>query len=228
MCKVKRRKPYGNARAARNPQELLRAGEALPVPQKVGSELVKRATALVLNAFNSRSARASLLFGKQYEAFWDGAYKAFGGKVDRAKTDSLRLAQACSSFYEGRWRPCRKSFPAMPQATRLGRARQTRCSKSQSGPPSGSSKSARTPMLQAGRRRARKAAHGFPASYKLVAQMPFGKIEVPASVKEGESFELRVEVFEQGLGVSAALRLPRERFWARGGRAPGVIGKLAA
>ena len=69
------------------------------MPQKAGSELVKRATALEPNAFNSRSARVALLFGKKHEAFWDGAYEAFGGKVARAKTDGFKAAAGTLLYF---------------------------------------------------------------------------------------------------------------------------------
>lgn len=174
-------------------------GKALPVPQNAVSELVKRATTLVPDAFNSRSARVAILFGKKHEAFWDGAYEVFGGKVARAKTDGFKAAAGTLLYFydEAVVKTLQEKFPryaenfplwareanAMLQISIWTALRELEI---------GANLQHYNPVVDELARRLT----GFPSSYKLLAQMPFGKIEAEARAKEGENIDLRVKVFE--------------------------------
>ena len=103
---------------------------------------------------------------QKHEAFWDGAYEAFGGKVARAKTDGFKAAAGTLLYFydEAVVQTLQENFPRYAENFPLW-AREANA------------------MLQ---------------------------ISICAALREleiGANFELRVEVFEQGLGVPSALRL---------------------
>ena len=62
--------------------------DQLPVEDTTVVDFVKKATELVPDAFNMKSARAVVVLGDKHKQLWDVIYDAFGGKVPREKIDS--------------------------------------------------------------------------------------------------------------------------------------------
>ena len=69
----------------------------LPVAQQQVTDMVKRATELVPDAFNMRSQRVVLVQGAQQDKLWDAIYDAFDGKVARESTASKPAPARCST-----------------------------------------------------------------------------------------------------------------------------------
>ncbi|NLM17022.1 MAG: nitroreductase family protein [Candidatus Riflebacteria bacterium] len=60
---------------------------------------VEEITALIPDAFNSKSQYVVLALGEHHKKLWDAAYDAFGGKVAREKIDSFKAGAGTILFF---------------------------------------------------------------------------------------------------------------------------------
>ena len=71
----------------------------LPVDAAVVKDVVEKATELVPDAFNMKSACVVLALGAKQDELWDVIYDAFGGKVTRAKIDSFKAGAGTVLYF---------------------------------------------------------------------------------------------------------------------------------
>ena len=173
-------------------------GRNCSVTQQAIEELVKKVVHLVPDAFDCKSARVALLLGQKHEQFWDGVYDAFAGKVAHEKLDGFKEGVGTVLYFydasivkglQEKYPSYADKFPlwardanGMVQLAMWGALRDLDL---------GANLQHYNPVID-------DLAHkvsGFGESCVLVAQMPFGSIEAPARVKDGEDIEQRVKVY---------------------------------
>ena len=172
-------------------------GKALPVDAEEIVRLVKEATALVPDAFDMKSQRVVLALGEKHDRLWDAIYDAFGGKVAREKIDGFKAgygtvlyfydADVVKAFQE-RFAPYATNFPIWAQQTNGMLQLSVWTGLAELGV--GANVQHYNPVIDETVRRL----FDLPASYVLVAQMPFGGIVEPPAPKAGEDISLRVRV----------------------------------
>lgn len=169
----------------------------LPVSEAEVEELVKHITELVPDAFNMKSARVAVAFGDKHQAFWDGAFDAFGGKVAREKMDSFKAAagtilyfidqdvvkalQAQFELYADNFPTWAQQANGMLQISIWSALREKNI---------GASLQHFNPVVD-------ELAHELldvPQTWTLVAQMPFGGIAAEPDNKGTEDIDQRVKV----------------------------------
>ena len=174
-------------------------GRNSSVTQEAIKELVRNVVHLVPDAFDCKSARVALLLGQKSEEFWDGVFDTFGGKVAHEKLDGFKSGVGTVLFFydasivkglQEKYPSYVDKFPlwardanGMVQLAMWGALRDLDL---------GACLQHYNPVID---ELAHKAS-GFPESYVLTAQMPFGSIEAPARVKDGEDINLRVKIYE--------------------------------
>ena len=159
--------------------------------------LVKKVVHLVPDAFDCKSARVALLLGQKSEEFWDGVFDAFGGKVSHEKLDGFKGGAGTLLYFydsdvvkglQAKYPSYTDKFPIW--AREAGGMVQIALWTALRDAQIGASIQHYNPIVD-------DLAHqitGFPESYVLTAQMPFGTIEGPARDKDGEDIEQRVKV----------------------------------
>lgn len=88
--------------------------DQLPVEDTTVVDFVKKATELVPDAFNMKSARAVVVLGDKHKQLWDVIYDAFGGKVPREKIDSFKAGYGTVLYFtdEATVKALQDQFPA--------------------------------------------------------------------------------------------------------------------
>ncbi|MEA5019354.1 MAG: nitroreductase family protein [Gordonibacter sp.] len=171
--------------------------DALSVSDEEVVALVKELTELVPDAFNMKSSRVVVALGNQNNALWDVIYDAFGGKVAREKIDGFSSGRGTVLFFidddtvrgmQDQFASYADNFPGwalqasgMLQISIWSGLRELGI---------GASLQHYNPVID-------DAVHALfevPASYRLVAQMPFGGIGEEPPAKEREDIERRVVV----------------------------------
>lgn len=159
--------------------------------------LVETITELVPDAFNMKSARAVVVTGGQQDALWDAVYNAFDGKVAREKIDGFRAAYGTILYFfdtdvvkglQEKFPLYAANFPVwaqqangMLQFSIWSGLRDLNI---------GANLQHYNPVID----EKVKAMFGLPASWQLVAQMPFGGIVAEPDAKEKEDIAKRVKV----------------------------------
>lgn len=168
----------------------------IPVEEKEIFSLLEQATELVPDAFNMKSSRVVTVTGNMQDILWDSIYDLFGGNVSREKIDSFKKGYGTVLyFYENEVvKGLQEKFPlyadnfplwasqssAMLQLTIWSGLRELGI---------GASLQHYNPIID----ETVKKLLNLPASYILVAQMPFGGIVEEASPKEKENIQTRVQ-----------------------------------
>lgn len=171
----------------------------LPVSTDKIKEVVAQATELVPDAFNMKSARVVLALGAKQDELWDAIYDAFGGKVAREKIDGFKAGAGTVLYFydEDVVKSLQEKFPlyapnfpvwanqanGMLQFTIWTALRELGV---------GANLQHYNPVIDD----AVKKLFDVPASWKLIAQMPFGGIVAEPDAKEKEDISVRVKVHE--------------------------------
>lgn len=169
-----------------------------PVGEAEIEAIVNDATALVPDAFDMKSQRVVLAFGARHDALWDAVYEAFGGKVAREKIDGFRAGRGTVLYFydadvvkamQEKFPTYAANFPVWAQQANGMLQFTIWAALREAGV--GANIQHYNPVVDEAVRRL----FGLPASYVLVAQMPFGGIaeEPPAKAAEDVSRRVRVE-----------------------------------
>lgn len=167
----------------------------LPVPAEAVRKLIEKTTELVPDAFNMKSARVIVAFGEKQDALWDAVYEAFGGKVAREKIDGFRAAAGTVLYFydETVVAGLQEKFPLYAPnfpvwANQANGMLQLAIWTALRERGIGANLQHYNPVIDA----RVKALFGVPASWKLIAQMPFGGIVAPPDAKDPEDISARV------------------------------------
>lgn len=172
-------------------------GKALPVDTEEIVRLVKEATALVPDAFDMKSQRVVLALGEKHDKLWDAIYDAFGGKVAREKIDGFKAGYGTVLYFydadvvkalQERFAPYAANFPIWAQQANGMLQLSVWAGLAELGV--GANIQHYNPVIDETVRKL----FDLPASYVLVAQMPFGGIVEPPAPKVGEDISLRVRI----------------------------------
>ena len=169
----------------------------LPVSDEEVVALVKELTELVPDAFNMKSSRVVVALDEQNKALWDTIYDAFGGKVAREKIDGFAAGRGTILYFidqetvkgmQDQFATYAANFPGwslqasgMLQLSIWSSLRELGI---------GASLQHYNPVIDD----AVRALFDVPATYQLIAQMPFGGIGEEPEAKEREDIDLRVVV----------------------------------
>ena len=170
----------------------------LPVSSDEAVAAIKRAVELVPDAFNMHSQRVAIALGDKQDALWDAVYDAFGGKVAREKVDGFKAAAGTVLYYvdEDTVKRMQDQFPRYAQnfpvwAQQSNGMLQISVWTALRDLGIGANIQHYNPVIDDALRKL----FDVPASYTLVAQMPFGGIVTPAGAKDAENVDDRVKVF---------------------------------
>lgn len=171
----------------------------IPVTNEKIEETVKEITELVPDAFNMKSQRAVIAFGKKHEELWDKIYDVYEGKVAREKIDSFKAGAGTVLFFydektvknlQNQFENYADNFPVwanqangMLQISVWAALRELGV---------GASLQHYNPVIN----KMVKELFELPEEYILLAQMPFGGIINEPGTKEKEDIEKRVKVFK--------------------------------
>ncbi len=72
--------------------------DKLSIAEEEIIRMVEQVTELVPDAFNMKSQRVVLALGDKHKQLWDAVYDAFGGNVDKAKTDRFKAGAGTILF----------------------------------------------------------------------------------------------------------------------------------
>jgi len=169
----------------------------IPVDEDAVIQTIEKMTALVPDAYDMKSARVVVAMGEQNARLWDTIYDAFGGKVARAKIDAFAAGAGTVLYFcdttivEG----MQEKFPRYAAnfpiwANQANGMLQLSIWTALSELGIGANLQHYNPVIDD----AVKALFDIPASYQLVAQMPFGGIVEEPAPKAEEDISLRVSV----------------------------------
>ncbi len=171
----------------------------LPVEQEAVTELVQELTELVPDAFNMKSSRIAVLYGKQHEALWDTVYDVFEGKVSHEKINGFRSgAGTILYFYDTAVVESKqKEFPRYADnfpgwALQSSGMLQISIWSGLREKGIGASLQHYNPVID---ERVR-TLFNLPETWHLIAQMPFGGIGAEPAPKEKEDISVRVFIKE--------------------------------
>ena len=169
----------------------------LPVSESKVVEDIKRITELVPDAFNMHSQRVVVALGEKQDQLWDAVFDAFGGKVAREKLDGFKAAAGTVLYFtdDDVVHGLQEQFPRYAEnfpywAAQSNGMLQIAVWSGLRDLGIGANVQHYNPVID-------DAVHdlfGLPASWGLVAQMPFGGIVAPAGEKTGENVDDRVVV----------------------------------
>lgn len=168
----------------------------LPVSEVEIEEKIKKITELVPDAFNMKSARVVLVFGKEHTRLWDEIYHVFNGKVPKEKMDSFKAGAGTVLFLydeetvksmQDKFQIYADNFPVwanqangMLQLSIWSMLRELGV---------GASLQHYNPVIDS----KIKEMFNLPENYRLIAQMPFGGIVSEPEEKEKEDIANRVK-----------------------------------
>lgn len=171
----------------------------LPVSKDEIVAKINQVTELVPDAFNMKSARVIVVFGEKHDLLWDEIYNVFNGKVPREKINSFKEGAGTILFFydentvrelQKQFVPYADNFPiwanqanGMLQLSIWSVLRELEI---------GASLQHYNPVID----QKIKELFNIPQEYKLLAQMPFGKIVNEPGTKEKEDISKRVIVLE--------------------------------
>lgn len=169
----------------------------LPVKEEVVISAIERATELVPDAFNMKSAHVVVALGEKQEELWNTIYNTFEGKVPREKIDGFKAGFGTILYFINEEKTAAMqeqfalyavNFPVwanqangMLQFTIWTALRELGV---------GASLQHYNPVIDD----AVKALFDVPAHFKLVAQMPFGGIVAEPEEKPEEDISQRVVI----------------------------------
>jgi predicted oxidoreductase (fatty acid repression mutant protein) len=169
----------------------------LPVAVEKIRKVVEQATELTPDAFNMKSARVVLALGAKQDALWDAVYDAFGGKVAREKIDGFKAGAGTVLYFydEEVIKSLQSQFPMYAEnfptwAQRANGMLQFAIWTALRDLDVGANIQHYNPVID----KAVQDLFDLPASWKLIAQMPFGGIVAEPEPKEQEDIAIRVQV----------------------------------
>lgn len=181
----------------RNRRSYYAINKELPVSEDAVIEQIKTLTALVPDAFDMKSSRIVVVMKEQQDLLWDTIYDVFEGKVPREKIDSFKAGAGTILYFydqevvramQTQFHTYADSFPgyalqasAMLQFTIWTGLRELGI---------GASLQHYNPIID----ETIKGMLQIPATYQLVAQMPFGGIVKEPEKKATEDIEQRVRL----------------------------------
>lgn len=167
----------------------------LPVGKEEVTKVIQQITELVPDAYNMKSARVLLVFGEKQDTLWDAIYDAFNGKVPREKTDGFKAgAGTVLYFYDSKVvETYQETFPRYADnfpgwAAQANGMLQLSIWSGLRELGIGASLQHYNPVIDG----KIKELFNLPASYVLIAQMPFGGIAEEPGGKAKEDIEKRV------------------------------------
>lgn len=171
----------------------------LPVADDEVTATIRRAVELVPDAFNMRSQRAVAVLGAKQDELWDAIYDAFGGKVAREKIDGFKAAAGTVLYFtdEDVVAGMQEQFPRYAEnfpiwAHQANGMLQLSVWTALRDLGIGANIQHYNPVIDEAVAKLVDA----PASWKLIAQMPFGGIVAPAGEKDGEDVSERFRVVD--------------------------------
>jgi predicted oxidoreductase (fatty acid repression mutant protein) len=169
----------------------------LPVAVEKIRKVVEQATELTPDAFNMKSARVVLALGAKQDALWDAVYDAFGGKVAREKIDGFKAGAGTVLYFydEEVIKSLQSQFPMYAEnfptwAQQANGMLQFAIWTALRDLDVGANIQHYNPVID----KAVQDLFDLPASWKLIAQMPFGGIVAEPEPKEQEDIAIRVQV----------------------------------
>lgn len=169
----------------------------LPVSKEKIKEVVEEVTELVPDAMNMKSARVVVVFGEDHDSLWDEIEATFEGKVPHEKILSFRNGAGTILYFydETVVQGLAEKFPLYAQnfpiwANQANGMLQISMWTALRELGVGASLQHYNPVIDEMVREK----FGVPASYKLIAQMPFGGIAGEPKEKEKEEIGNRVRV----------------------------------
>lgn len=158
---------------------------------------LREVTELVPDAFNMKSARMVLVLDKKQDELWDRIYDVFGGKVPREKIDSFKAGAGTVLFFydedvvekmKADFSRYADNFETWANHANAMLQLATWTELSEMG--LGASLQHYNPVID----EEVKSMLDIPASWKLVAEMPFGAVESQPDDKEKEEIDKRFKV----------------------------------
>ncbi|MDO5016207.1 MAG: nitroreductase family protein [Eubacteriales bacterium] len=160
-------------------------------------DMVETLTELVPDAFDMKSSRVVIALGDQQAILWDAIYDAFGGKVPREKIDSFKAGAGTILYFYDQdvVKGMQEQFPTYADnfpiwANQASGMLQLSIWSGLRELGVGASLQHYNPIIDESVRKL----FNLPASYKLVAQMPFGRILAEPNPKSKEDISKRVKL----------------------------------
>lgn len=185
-----------------NRRSIYALGNKLEMPQQEVISLIEEAVKYAPSAFNSQSSRAVILLENQHHRFWELVHNALQAIVPAdkfaptaQKITSFDKAYGTILFFEDMSvvEGLQKQFPLYSQnfpiwAEHANAMAEFAVWSALANAQIGASLQHYNPLIDTATRQE----WALPASWKLIAQMPFGSIESPAGTKDFMPIEQRV------------------------------------
>lgn len=192
--------------AVKTRRSIYAIGKDLPIAEDRVEEIVKNAVLYSPSSFNSQSARAVVLFGEQHDKLWDLTKETLRKVVPadsfgptEEKMASFRSGRGTVLFFEDKTviEGLQKQFALYADnfpvwAEQSNGILQYVVWTALADEAVGASLQHYNPLIDDEVRKE----WGVPETWKLIAQMPFGKIEAPAGDKEFAPIDSRMKVFK--------------------------------
>ncbi|MNW44570.1 Nitroreductase family protein [compost metagenome] len=192
--------------AVKTRRSIYAIGKDIPISEDRIEEIVKNAVLYSPSSFNSQSGRVVVLFGEQHDKLWDITKESLRKVVPadsfgptEEKMAAFRAGRGTVLFYEDQavieglqkqFALYADNFPVWSQQSNGLLQYVVWTALSDEG--IGASLQHYNPLIDDEVRKE----WAVPESWKLIAQMPFGKIEAPAGDKEFAPIESRMKVFK--------------------------------
>lgn len=192
--------------AVKTRRSIYAIGKDLPIAEDRVEEIVKNAVLYSPSSFNSQSARTVVLFGEQHDKLWDLTKETLRKVVPadsfgptEEKMASFRSGRGTVLFFEDKtvieglqkqFALYADNFPVWAEQSNGILQYVVWTALADEGV--GASLQHYNPLIDDEVRKE----WGVPETWKLIAQMPFGKIEAPAGDKEFAPIDSRMKVFK--------------------------------
>lgn len=192
--------------AVKTRRSIYAIGKDLPIAEDRVEEIVKNAVLYSPSSFNSQSARTVVLFGEQHDRLWDLTKETLRKVVPadsfgptEEKMASFRSGRGTVLFFEDKtvieglqkqFALYADNFPVWAEQSNGILQYVVWTALADEGV--GASLQHYNPLIDDEVRKE----WGVPETWKLIAQMPFGKIEAPAGDKEFAPIDSRMKVFK--------------------------------
>ncbi|MGP0583924.1 nitroreductase family protein [Paenibacillus timonensis] len=192
--------------AVKTRRSIYAIGKDIPISEDRIEEIVKNAVLYSPSSFNSQSGRVVVLFGEQHDKLWDITKESLRKVVPadsfgptEEKMAAFHAGRGTVLFFEDQavieglqkqFALYADNFPVWSQQSNGLLQYVVWTALSDEG--IGASLQHYNPLIDEEVRKE----WAVPETWKLIAQMPFGKIEAPAGDKEFASIESRMKVFK--------------------------------
>ena len=169
----------------------------LPVSEAEVIKTIEETVALVPDAFDSKSQRVVVALGDKQNELWDAVYNVFNGQVPKEKTDGFKAAAGTVLYFtdENVTKNLQTTYPLYADnfpvwAGHANGMLQFAIWSALAEIGIGANLQHYNPVIDETINKV----FNVPASYKLVAQMPFGGIAATPVAKETEDISKRVTI----------------------------------